>query len=257
MFIRRMLAFILFLGLTASPAAGEDPLRLVTLESPPAEYLENGTPVGRNVDIVAEALQRMGHTADILFLPWRRALEMVKQGQAHAIIDAAQNAERAEYLHFPQEPLYVEEWYAFRRAGSDFTLDRDFGNAETFTLGVVRGFEYGGDIQAAIEQGRFGSLEVAANNPINLRKLLGRRCDLILGVKLTMLHLAAGMDASDTIEIVPMTETGEPYLLSASQTFLAFSKKKTGLDLPAEFSQTLARMKAEGAVARLEQPYFE
>lgn len=247
---------ILVVLLAALPARG-DQLTLVTLESPPAEFRANGTPSGRNVDIVVEGLQRMGHTAQILFRPWRRALEMVKQGAAHAIIDAARNAERAAYLYFPEEPLYVEEWYAFRRAGNDLTLDKDFGNAGRVTLGVVRGFEYGGPIQTAIDQGRFKALEVASDNDINLRKLLARRCDMILGVKLTMRYMAAQMGKAEAIEIVPMTETGEPYRLNASETFLAFSKKKTDPALAADFSKTLAAMKADGTIDQIERTYFK
>ena len=70
---------ILVVLLAALPARG-DQLTLVTLESPPAEFRANGTPSGRNVDIVVEGLQRMGHTAQILFRPWRRAIRLGHPG---------------------------------------------------------------------------------------------------------------------------------------------------------------------------------
>lgn len=55
--------------------------------------------------------------------------------------------------------------------------------------------------------------------------------------------------------MVPMTETGEPYLLSASNTYVAFSKKTMTPDMADIFSQTLRAMKEDGTVDRIDAAY--
>lgn len=241
--------FLLF-----SPAMGET-LRLVSLESPPAEYTENGRVTGRNVDIVTEALKRMGHDCTISLLPWQRAVRMTKTGEADGLIDAAYNSDRAVFFHYPAEEIYIEKWYAFQLKTSDLTLDRDLRNAHQISIGASRGFEYGGVLQDAIDNNRFREIQETSGNKFNLHKLIGKRFDMFVGVKLTILYMAAQMGYRDQIRIVPMTETGEPYLLSASRTYLAFSKKTVPRRTADRFSRVIAEMKQAGIFREIDARY--
>lgn len=231
-------------------------IKLVTLDSPPAEFRLKGKSTGRNVEITEECLKRMGFEATVEIIPWKRALYLVKTGGADAIIDAAFNSDRAEYLFYPDEELYEEQWYAFKRKGSPLTLDRGLKNAEQFTLGITRGFEYGGMIQEAINSRRFKKLEIAVNYEMNIKKLIGKRFDILIGVRLTVLNLIKKMGLTDAIEIVPMTETNQPYLLSSSKTYVAFSRKTMSQDIADLFSSTLKGMKEDGTVDFIEKKYF-
>ncbi|WDP91744.1 MAG: transporter substrate-binding domain-containing protein [Desulfobacter sp.] len=253
--MKQVFYIILFVFLYGEAALG-DTLTLVTLESPPAEFFRDGRAMGRNVDIAREGLKRMGIEAKVRILPWKRALVMVENGDADGIIDAAYSTERAEFLYYPHEEVYVEEWYLFRRKGSPLTLDRDLGNAGQFTLGICRGFQYGGLIQDAIEKKRFKTFQAVPDNAMNIKKLVGGRFDVFVGVKLTILYLAGKMGVAGQIEPVPMTETGRPYLLSASKTYLAFSKKTVTRKTVDRFSLVLRKMKDEGEVRRIESRYY-
>ncbi|MEJ2641857.1 MAG: transporter substrate-binding domain-containing protein [Desulfosarcinaceae bacterium] len=246
--------FLLFLSYPAIVSAGK--LSLVTLESPPAEYLENGQQKGINIDIVKEGLNRMGHECEIKFVPWKRALLMVKNGKADGIIDAAYNEERAEYLHYPSEEIYVEKWYCFKRKNSDLTLDIDFKNAGSITLGTSRGFVYGGKIQEMIDRRLFKRTEEVYNNELNIKKLIGRRIDMFVGVKATILFLAKKMGYGNKIDIVKQTGTTEEYLLSSSKTYLGFSKKTTAPQFAEQFSTIVAEMKADGTIEKISMKYF-
>ena len=232
------------------------PLRLVTLSSPPAEFLKEGRAAGRNVDIVRTVLGKMGYDFEIRFLPWQRALMMVKTGEADGIIDVAWNSERAKYLHYPEETLYVEQWYGFKLKSSPLSLDRKLGNAGAIRLGVTRGFEYGGIIQEAINGKWFKAIQVVHNNELNLTKLVGNRFDMFIGVKLTILSLAKEMGLQDRIEIIKMTGTDQDFLLSASKTYLGFSKKTMKKELAEEFSKVLSSIKTEGIVREIEEKYY-
>ncbi|MCG8615898.1 MAG: transporter substrate-binding domain-containing protein [Desulfobacterales bacterium] len=245
-----LLALVLVSGATA------ETLSLVTLESPPAEYSENGESRGRNVDIARECLKRMGFDCTVKIIPWKRALIMVKNGFADAIIDAAFTFKRSEFLYFPYEAIYVEEWYLFKRTGESITMDRGLANAGLYDLGISRGFQYGGMIQETIDNRRFKSIQEVVNNEMNIMKLVKGRFDVFVGVKMTVKHLSRQMGVEDKIRIVPMTETGKPYLLSSSKTYVAFSKKTMTRDIADLFSYTLRQMIEDGTVGKIESRYF-
>jgi len=250
----KIISFILFL--TFSELILAKSLFLVTLESPPAEFLENSKPVGRNVEIVQEALKRMDYDCIIEIIPWKRALEMVFNGEADGIIDAAYTEERAQYLFYADEDIYSEEWYGFKQKGSTLTFDKDLGNAKNIRLGTSRGFIYGGIIQKAIDEKRFAEIEEVTNYEMNIRKLIGNRIDIIIGVKLTTISVAKEMGLREKIEIVKMTGTNEDYLLSSSKTYLAFSKKTITKEIAEEFSKTIKDMKKDGTFSKIEKKYY-
>lgn len=253
---KKPVVFILLFLCFPSSAVFAKTMILVTLQSPPAEYVDNGQPAGRNVEIVQEALKRMGYDCTIKFVPWKRALKMVEYGNADGIIDVAHNKERAEYLHYPGEVLYVEEWHAFKLKTSELTLDSDLKNAGEIQLGITRGFEYGGIIQEAIDNKRFKNIQEVHNNELNLAKLLGKRFDMFIGVKLTISFLAKKMGCLNKIERVKITGTDQEYLLSSSKTYLGFSKKTIKKEVAEKFSQILTGMKNDGTIKQIEKKYY-
>lgn len=233
-----------------------NPLLLVTLESPPAEYLKNNNAIGINVDIVSEALNRLGYDVKIKFYPWKRALKMVEQGDADGIIDVAYNKTRAKYLYFPKEEIYTENWYCFTNKSSKLTLDTDFKNAKEIKLGVARAFVYGGAIQKAIDNNMFKYIDEGHDNIANIKKLLAKRFDMFPGVKNTILFEAKRLGVSERIRIVKKTKTDKDFLLSSSKTYLGFSKKRIPKNLAEKFSKTIAQMKADGTIENIHKKYY-
>ncbi len=255
MFNKLCLFLLLFSTSAYSAVAGES-LLLVTLQSPPAEYIEKGEATGRNVDIVCEALSRMGYEVEINLVPWKRALVMVEYGEADGIIDVAYNAERAEYIYYPEEVLYVEEWYCFKLSENKLTLDENLGNVGEIRLGTSRGFEYGGEIQKAIDNNLFLSIEEVSDNEPNILMLIAGRFDMFVGVKLTILYYLKQLGYQDKIEIIKRTGTDSNYLLNASETYLGFSRKTMDMEIVGEFSTILKEMKNDGTVDKMEKKYY-
>lgn len=111
-------------------------------------------------------------------------------------------------------------------------------------------------IQDAINNRKFHTIQEVVNNEMNIKKLAAGRFDVFVGVKLTILNLSRQMGYADKIKIVPMTETGRPYLLSSSKTYVAFSKKTMTKEMAEQFSLTLKKMKADGTVKKIETKYY-
>ena len=255
MLLKKTVSLLLFLFLFSYSSVFSETLNLVTLESKPAEYTENGVIKGINVDIVREALKRMGYDCKIIFLPWKRALNSVKTGQADGIIDAAYSEERAVYMYYPSEAIFIEEWYCFKRKDTVLTLDKDLANAAEIRLGISYGFVYGGIIQEAIDGKRFKEIQKVHNNELNLKKLIAGRFDMFVGGKKNTLFFADKMGCSDKIETVKMTGTDQEYLLSSSKTYLGFSKKTMDNEIAFEFSGVIAEMKKDGTIDGIMMKY--
>lgn len=252
--MKKILSVILLFSLTTNIFAKE--LLIVTLVAPPNEYLENNISKGINVEIVTEVLSSMGYKAKVKFVPWKRALRMVKSGCADAIIDAAYTKERAVYLYYPKEHLNTEDWYCFKKKGNPITLDENLTNAQDIKLGVSRGFHYGGIIQNAIDNDKFKYLDETYNNELNIKKVVAGRFDMFLGVKSTIFFLAKQMGYKDKIEIVKNSSTKEDFLLSSTKTYIAFSKKTMTKEEVAQFSKLLSKFKKDNKIEKIRQKYY-
>lgn len=249
------LALVLAL-LLPSGAAGAKALTVVAFEAHPLEYEDAlGAAAGVNVDIARAVLARLGHDVRFLFVPWRRALEMVKDGYADAILDAGYNAGRATYLHYPDEPIYLEEIYAFKLARRDLSLDAGLANAGEYSVGVGRGHYYGELVDQALARGAFRRAEAEGDVGLNINKLLEGRLDMVLGVLLPFEYMLRERGLSDTVDLVPCTGTGAPCKLGESRTFLAFSKALHGPMLAEKTGLVLRRMRRDGELERFAAPY--
>lgn len=231
-------------------------LHIVTSEYPPYEYLEKGQAIGINVDIATEALKRIGYTAKIEFIPWQRALFYTKYGKADAILDASYKDDRAKYLNYPKEEVYLENWYCFKPKNSKITLNKNLSNIPSIRIGIMRNYFYGGEIQKAIDKKLFKKIVQLNNEETIFKKLFDKKYDIFIGNKTTTYLVGNKLGLTQNIEIVKTTETNENYLLSVDKTYLAFSKKAVPKELVKKFSEAIAQMKKDGTVDKILKKYF-
>ena len=182
---------------------------------------------------------------------------MVRTGSAQGIIDAGYSVERSAYLDYPAENIYLEEIYAFKRSDNDFTLDKNLGNAGRFHIGAGRGFFYGARMDKALREGWFKEVTLVRNVDQGLKMLLAGHLDILLGVRVPVVDELRRMGAACNVDMVPMTETGEEYLLDFSPTYLAFSKTATTPGLAEEAGEALRSMKADGTYERIRSRYLD
>lgn len=253
---KKLLLLVYIISISYSTNLLARTFEFVTLISPPAEYKEYGKAKGINVEIVQEVFKRMGHNIKIKFYPWKRALSMAKNGKVDGIIDAAYSKSRANALYYPKTQIYKEQWYAFKRKNSNITIDEDFSNINKIKLGISRGFVYGGKIQRLIDEKKFKSIEKVHNNELNINKLIVGRFDIFLGVKSTIFFLSKNLGLKDKIEIVKQTNTNNDFLLSSSNTYLAFSKKRVNQSLVTHFSEILKLMIEDGTIDYINKKYY-
>lgn len=168
-------AVLLVLSWVAPVAAQGGDVRFCFNDWPPYVKVVGGAPVGITIDIMREAAKRAGFTIRFDELPWKRCLEMVREGAYDGVLDAM---ERPEFLQGPTSfSAYTNTVWV--RAESD--LQRlDFAALSKKTIGLVSGYKYPEALLAAL-QGAGVAIDYAVDDATNIRKLAFGRVAAIVG----------------------------------------------------------------------------
>ena len=247
-----MLVVLLFTG----QALARGVLRLATFDTPPKEYLDDGEPVGLNIDILNEAFRRLDIEISIEFFPLQRCLVMAKKGAVDGVFAIVRTPEREKYLTFPATPLYECDFYLFKLKDRNISLAQDYSNANKYTLGTAHGFNYNDEINSAIAQGRFKRVEPVWDIRQNMVKLLAGRVDMVLEDKVTVLHYLKEMNSEDKADTVMAANGNTPFVAGTNKTYLAFSKYTISPELVEKFSTVLKDMLQDGTIKKYEEKYL-
>ncbi len=109
--ILKLLTAALFTCL--SLAAYGEKLRIVTEPWAPYVYDEQGVMHGLDYEATVIVFQRLGVEVQWQFLPWKRCLAMLEQGQADGALDIFHSHDRDALLLYPSEPLSEVEFVLF------------------------------------------------------------------------------------------------------------------------------------------------
>jgi len=236
----------------AGPAPAAEPLRLVTDDWPPYEYLDtqSGEVTGFSTELIRRVLHRLDHpVAPIQIYPWARAEREVQVGNAAGIYTLTITEPRLEYLYFPEEPLHSDTGALFvRRAQPPTPPVREVADLGRIGVAIVRGYSYSPEVLAVLA----GSERVTeVTDEAQLFGLLARgRVDGVL----TYRHVGnavlrrMGLDG----EILALRE---PVLFRRSY-YVGFNKRSVTAEFVARFSDQLRAFKGSSEYPPLERKYF-
>lgn len=219
--------------------AQAESLRLVTEPWAPYVYLQDGKPTGIDYEITALVFKRLGIDVEWQFLPWRRCLMMLQQGQADGALDIFESPERESELLYPSEPLSEVEFVLFQAKARPHLFNR-LEDLRGLKVGISPGFLYGKDFR----QSTLFEREPAPSLEANLGKLLLGRVDLVITDRKVGRYALKEQGLEDQIEELPL-------VVSRDQQFLAL-RRNAGMDLLVQrFAAELRRFKQEPAYAAL------
>ena len=132
-FVSSLLGFALAAGI-AGPAPGADKIRFVTLEFAPFIYGENKQVAGPGRDIIAAVCAEAKLDCSYDIYPWRRAQELMKNGDADGMMVIGRNPKREEWIRF-SPPHFRTEYGVFVKAGNDLDFS-DIAQLEGLRIGV-------------------------------------------------------------------------------------------------------------------------
>lgn len=156
-----------------------------SIKHPPFEFInEKGNIEGFNIDITKSIAKEMGFEVDIELMEWNDAVEKMDRREYDAIQGISINRERIEKYVFASEYITV-----FHSAIT--LIDRndlnDMTNLSNYKVAVQEndGYEL---IKKMRSRGNYVDMLISTNHEENLRLLLSREVDIVIGNKLTLLY---------------------------------------------------------------------
>jgi len=236
--IRTMvLCFGLLLSFCA-PALAEQVM--LDTSNPPFMYGAEGKVLGVYPAILAEAFKKMGVPLEMEAVPWKRAIAAIDEGKA-GVGGIYKNEERLKKYDY-SDKLFDEVIQVYVRKGAEFA----FSGVPSLIgkkVGVLRGWSYGDDFDAAAKAGKIITDE-AEGDAQNFAKLAAGRIDAVLAIRESGDINMASPDMAKAVAALPTP-------LSSSPSFLAFNKSAKKTDVLAKFNAAIAQMKADGSLDAL------
>lgn len=223
-------------------ALGEK-LRIVTEPWAPYTVLEKGQASGLDYDTTAIVFQRLGIEVQWQFLPWKRCLMMLQQGEADGALDIFEASERDDLLLYPSEPMSEVTWVLFQANDRPHRVYR-LEDLKGLTIGVSPGYLYSPQFDTSTAFIR----EPAPSHEANFGKLVRGRIDLLVTDQRVGKQALDRLNLRDKVSQLSM-------VLNKREQYLAL-RRNAGMDLLMQrFSAELKRFKREPGYAQLVAHY--
>lgn len=225
-------------------------LNLVTFSYPPYEYSVNNRAEGIVVRILQNAFAELDQEITIEILPWKRAIAMVKSGEADAIFTAFKNDERVKFLDYSEFVLMPQILSVWVLKNSNISFDGTLKSLSETQIGLVSGISYGKSVDTAIKGGTLANVEYAPGSKNNVKKLIAGWVDAIIMNKYgAMYHLKSQNALGKVQELQPQVSTVPSYI--------AFSKANNLSELRDKLDVLLQTMKDSGEYQNIITDYLD
>lgn len=164
-------ALILFLAVMSGAAHARD-ISMLTVEWAP-HYGSELREKGLTTALVNAAFKAGGHTSDVEFIPWARALKEVEEGKSDVVMGAYHNKEREQIYYF-SDRIYSLDLGLIARPGLGLSKYQSLRDLTPYRIGVSRGFANSEEFDAA----NYLDKHVATYPNLNIRKLFRGRIDM-------------------------------------------------------------------------------
>lgn len=235
---------IVFAFLWARPASA-DVIRLATLKWEP--YIgENIKENGFTAAVVREAFARQGHTIELHFLPWWRAVNDTQNGKYHALFPEYFDRQRLQHFLY-SAPIQGGPLALLARRGSSISYS-GMEDLKPYKIGVVRGYINTREFDNATYLNKVEVLD----DLTTLKMLLYKRVDLIV----IDYHVARFL-LQNYLGIAPNTAVEPLYpMLDEKLLYLCFSKQiPQNMRYLVDFNTGLLSMKNDGTYDRLVEKF--
>lgn len=250
--LRALLAFAALSLAALGTARAECVKTLRWNDDPPFSMrAPNGDVVGIQVDLVREALRRMGCEVRLIEMPWARALTELQAGRLDIITGAIRTADREAYAWFaapgPQSRNVL--WMSAEAARTwHFTRLEDLRQSG-FRLGAQIGVRYGEDYDDLMRDPAFAATVRYVSTRRNLWLMVSAgRIDGLIADEMTGRTELQQMGLQDRIR-------NSGVVVRHSPAGTAFSKKSVDQEFVERFNKVNDAMLKDGSLAAIFQRY--
>ncbi len=213
--------------------AAEDTRDLIIVRGdgfwPPYEWAENGVLKGFHIDLLREVAAELHLQVHFKSYPWKRAINMVKSGEADAITYLARTAEREQFaLYLEGNQLHLARigFFTLKKREHTIHYSGDLEQLQNSRICTQYGQTYG----TAFEQATYLMKDEVRTEEQVLKMLLAGRCDIAVGY-LDDYKIAVqqkGLE-KDIVFLIPY--------LSEHPMYVTFSKAKKHEKLATRFAE--------------------
>lgn len=207
------------------------PVLQVVSDDWPPYVIVDGHLQGVDVEVTKWVLSQMGYEVRMHFVPWKRAVQMTKNGEADALLDVGYNEERENYFYYPDEPINFSATTLFCRR-CDRTLPARLSTMRGKRIVINRGYSYAGDF----DESPHVTLVKVDEFAQGMKLVSLGRADFYVVNRLVGAYIAHSLGLED---IYPIDEN----LSDANPVYLAFSRQGQHADLAQAFSKALTLFK--------------
>lgn len=242
LYLLQIIAFIVFCS--GSKLAARE-ISMVTNDWAPffGSELEND---GAVTVIVKAAFQRVGHNAEIKFVPWLRALKLVKYGEHDLLMGAYYSDERSKtYLY--SDPFWDIKLGLVAPKSLNINHYSKLQDLTPYKIGIVQGWVNSPEFDAA----DYLNKQETTNQILNVRKLLKNRVDMIVtSYDIFRYEVAtqSGYTHSDFVFIQPPLNSHKLHLIVSHQL-------PEGKKIIRDFNKGLAAIKQDGTYDKILKEY--
>lgn len=229
--------------------ASADKLNIATDVWLPYENISNTEAPGFSTEIIQAVMQNMTVEIEIREFPWARGLKDVYEGNADALYSAFWTKERAEFCHFPEEPLNLEKWVFFVRTDDAERLAfSSYQELHDKRIGILRGASVTKEFWEMVRG--FENYEEVETDELNLKKLYNKRIDYVVTSYSNGIMLAQSLGLGNDVRALPTPVIKEDSL------YIMFSKRTITEEFVSEFSNQLESFKNSQDFQVIWEKYF-
>ncbi|MEZ5832174.1 MAG: transporter substrate-binding domain-containing protein [Dongiaceae bacterium] len=223
--------------------AADSSVRLACNNFPPHKIEHPGADgrAGFDVDIVSQALKRIGLSARISFMPWKRALELTERGDYDGLCSCSHTPERDAKLLFSNE-LGAVSVGLFARSEDALVGISSVADLKGRKVATVGGYNLETELITAGAE-----VQATSSDKTALDMLVGGNVDLLYGYELTTRHFIESDPRSSVIAYKEMRRN--PYYFCLSRAMPGSAAAMRG------FNQSLSAMGKDGSIKRILDDY--
>jgi len=197
--------------------------------------------------VVRESLAFKGYQVELEFMPWSRAIELVRRGEKDALLGVYYSETRAQSIYFSSQ-IATEREVLFARAGVKIDLTQP--NAlYRYRLGVIRGALHG---DLFFDGENLNKVETTSREQL-VQMLMNDRIDLFASPKSVVEHLIRTRFPEYQDDIVALQPE-----LTETAIYLGFSRNiKNYEQLQIDFNEGLAQLRQSGRYDELKSLALE
>lgn len=229
----------------ARPAASRELLVVGTRFEQIYERSADGQFSGMGVEVVRRIAIRYGYQPRFEIYPWRRAQELINTGRADVLVGPYKSAERLRTMRFSEQPFFQDQVAFYVRAESMPIWEGDYAMLKGRRIVTLNGWTYGPAFSRAAPQ---LSISIANSVESGLKMLTHHHVEMFASNRRDTDPVIIALGLQD--QVFPLAP-----LIDEQNAYFAFPLKPRFGELPAQFDQALADLKARGELQRLARRY--